>query len=166
MNPETFATSREALAWCIEHGVISTRVADVLRALVEADGPMNQTMTHSAVVRITGNLALSKYSVSPRFAVLERMGLIRETGSAPCPISGRSTVFYEATSSRPTCTEGEAMASADRKETMRALKLELAEVTKERDQLRELLQLRSASHAAREKRIRETPVPVQTFMFG
>lgn len=162
----SFQTSREAYEWCLENNVISQRVADVLKALVEADGPMNQTMTHTVVVRITGNLGLSKYSVSPRFAVLERMGLIREVGPNPCPVSGRSTMYYEATCAQPTCSEAHAMKVADRKETMNALKLENKELREEAAKLRELLNLRSASHAERERRIKAAPVAVQTHLFA
>lgn len=164
MSSETFASSRDAFNWCLEKGIISQRVADVLKVLVEG-GAMNQTVAHTAVVRATGNVALQKYSVSPRFAVLERMGLIREIGRNPCPVTGRMTMFYEATCARPRMTEAEAMNAARSRETRAQLQAELRELREEARQLRELLNIRSASHAERERLIRQAPAQVQTNLF-
>lgn len=160
-KPESFETSREAYEWCVANGIVSQRVAEVLKVLSEG-GPMNQTMAHQAVVRATGNVALAKYSVSPRFAVLERMGLIRNIGRNLCPVTQRSTIFYDVTCKAPTCTEAEALNAADRREMVSTLKAEIVELKKEVEQLRELLNMRSASHAERERRIKSTPVVVQT----
>ncbi len=163
MSTETFQTSKEAYDYCVANGLISKRVQEVLQVLNYGSAPaMNQTMVHQAIVRMTGNVALEKYSVSPRFAVLERMGLIREAGRQPCPVTRRTTMFYEATTNRPRCTEAEAMKAPNRRETIAALKKELAEVRGERDQLRELLNLRSASFHERERRLASSPVLVQT----
>jgi hypothetical protein len=90
------------------------------------------------------------------------MGLIREVGDSPCPITGRGTMFYEATCSRPRMTEAEAMKAPRPKETVAKLKAELAEITKERDQLREILNLRSASHQAMQERLRSAKPQIQT----
>lgn len=159
----TFPSSREAYEFCVANNLISKRVAEVLKVL--AGGPMNQTMAHQAIVRETGRVALEKYSVSPRFAVLERMGLIRDIGRQRCPVTGRSTTFFEATNTPPTCTEKQASDMAARRATMATLKAELAEVRKENENLREILNLRSASFHERERRLKETPVAVQTTIF-
>lgn len=160
----TFPSSREAYEYVVAKGFVSKRVAEVLHAMLA--GPMNQTMAHQAIVRETGNVALEKYSVSPRFAVLERMGLIRDIGRQRCPITGRSTTFFELTNLEPACTEKEASDMAARRATMATLKAEIKELRKERDDLREILNLRSASFQERERRLKENPVAVQTSMFG
>jgi hypothetical protein len=162
MSEATFSSSREALQWCLEQGLISQRISEVLRVLTDSGEAMNQTMAHIEVVRATGNVSLQKYSVSPRFAVLHRMGLIREVGLNPCPITGRHTMFYEATCSRPCMSEAEAMHSTDRRQTNAQLKAENAELKKEVGQLRELLNIRSASHAENEKRLRAAPLAIQS----
>ena len=159
-----FATAKEAYDWCIANKVVSQRVAEVLHALT-LNSPMNQTMTHQAIIRSTGKVGLEKYSVSPRFAVLERMGLIREHGRLPCPVTKRTTVFYEATWQRPKMTEGEALKSGDKKELNTQLRRQVAELEKEVRDLRELLNLRSASFADRESRIAAAPVHVQESLF-
>jgi hypothetical protein len=120
-------------------------------------------MAYNYVVKVTGQVALQKYSISPRFAVLIRMGLIRECGQGPCPLTGQTTTFYEATLTRPVMAESEAlkaprqMGRADLKliEENRALKEEIAA-------LKELLQVRSAGHKYRDDMITRAPVPVQT----
>lgn len=165
MSTESFASSREAYQHCVETGLISKRVAEVLETLVE-NGPMNQTMAHQAIVKKTGIVGLEKYSVSPRFAVLERMGLIRQIGRQQCPVSRRATVFFEATNARPVCTESEAMSVAPRKNSLAQLKAENAELRSDNEKLRELLNLRSAAVAEREERIRANPTPVQTTLFN
>lgn len=161
MSSETFATSREAYQYCIDQGLVSKRVAEVVEALVEG-GPMNQTMAHQAIVKKTGIVGLEKYSVSPRFAVLLRMGLVRELGRQTCPVSRRGTMFYEATNSRPVCTEAEAMDVAPRKNSMAQLKTENAELLDEVKKLRELLNMRINAARHREERINQTLTPVQT----
>jgi hypothetical protein len=165
MSTESFQSSREAYQHCLATGLISRRVAEVLETLVDA-GPMNQTMVHQAIIKRTGIVGLEKYSVSPRFAVLERMGLIREIGRQPCPVSRRSTVFYEATNLRPLCTEAEAMDVAPRKNSMAQLKAENAELRTENEKLRELLNVRTAAVNHREDCIRKNPTPVQTTLFS
>lgn len=165
MSSESFSSSVEAYRHCVDSGLISRRVAEVLETLVDG-GPMNQTMVHQAIVKRTGIVGLEKYSVSPRFAVLERMGLIREIGRQPCPVSRRATVFYEATHSRPLCTEAEAMDAGPRKNSLKQLKAENAELREENEKLRELLNVRAAAVAHKEERIRERPTPVQTTLFN
>ena len=161
MSSESFSSSREAYRHCVESGLISKRVAQVLAVIVD-QGPMNQTMAHQAIVKETGIVGLEKYSVSPRFAVLLRMGLIREIGRQRCPVSRRATVYYEATHSRPLCTEAEAMDVAPRKNSLAQLKAENAELKKENARLAELLNTRTLAAQHREECIRHRPVPVQT----
>lgn len=165
MNPESFSSSRESYRHCVESGLISKRVEQVLAVIVE-QGPMNQTMAHQAIVKETGIVGLEKYSVSPRFAVLERMGLIRQIGRMRCPVSRRATVFFEATNSLPLCTEAEAMDVAPRKNSMAQLKAENAELRAENEKLRELLNVRTAAVAHRDECIRANPTPVQTTLFN
>lgn len=164
MSEVSFQTSRAAYLWCVENKLVSKRIAEVLDVMTEEGAPMNQTMVHQAIIRKTKNVALEKYSVSPRFAVLERMGLIRESGRQICPVSRRSTVFFEVVCAAPMMTEAEAMNAAKRRETMATLKRENAELRKENESLRELLQQRSAAYQAREERIRTAPVLHQTSM--
>lgn len=167
MSEATFETSKEAYDYCMEQGLLSQRVAEVMKALVDASGPMNQTMVHQAIVRESGKVGLEKYSISPRFVVLERMGLIREAGKGACPVTKRTTIFYEPSLLKPVMSEPEAMKAApDRKRTISELERQNKELTEENAKLRELLNMRSASHAERERRIRETPVAVQTQLFA
>lgn len=163
-NESKFSTSAEAYAYCLENGIISQSVAEVLKAICDG-GSMNQTMCHQAIIRSTGKVGLEKYSVSPRFAVLERMGLIREVGKYPCPVTNRTTVFYDATMTKPVMSEGDALKNADKRELMKTLKDRNTELEAEVKQLRELLNIRSASFAAREARILAAPVAIQQDLF-
>ena len=106
MSESTFATSRQAYEYCMAHGLITQREALVLDALVNC-GPMNQTMTYRQIVRATGDSDMVDRSVGPRFAVLERKGLIREVGKRKCPYTDRLTVFYEATANKPVVEQAE-----------------------------------------------------------
>lgn len=160
-KPESFQTSREAYEHCVESGLISKRVAEVLEVLVE-DGPMNQTMAHQAIVRRTGIMGLEKYSISPRFATLERMGLIRVVGKQPCPVTRRPTVYYEATNLPPKCTEAQANDARERRSTIKSLEARCAELEADKKQLTELLNLKSGSFHERERRIKNTPLAIQT----
>jgi hypothetical protein len=157
----TQETSREAYQYLIDNDLISPRVAEVLKALVDASGPMNQTMTHQAIIRVTGKVGLEKYSVSPRFAVLERMGLIQEAGRGACPVTGRTTVFYEPTYARPLKTETEATKNIGRKESEATLRRQNAELTEENAKLRELLDMRTSTFEQRDQKIRLTRVELQ-----
>jgi hypothetical protein len=165
MSNDSFNTARDAYNWCLDNGVLSKRLQEVM-AVMANGGTFNQTTAHLEVVKQTGNVGLQKYSVSPRFAVLERMGLIKETGTGPCPVSGRETVFYEATLCRPKMTEAEAMKVARKRDTADSLRQENADLRKENAELRELLNLRSAAFKDREQRARNAPVAVQTTMFA
>jgi len=164
-NESTFSTSKEAYDWCIENGVISKRVADVLKVMADDMMPMNQTMAYNAVVKDTGNVALEKYSVSPRFAVLERMGLIEEAEKSACPVTGRTTVFYRLTLRKPVMSEGEAVKNAGKRALVSSLKAELKELKEKCAKLEELLNMRSASHAERQRRIAAAPRQTQAEMF-
>lgn len=164
MSPNAFSTSKQAYEFCKTSGLLSERVALVLRALIDAPGPMNQTMTHQAVIRVTGKM-MEKYSISPRFAVLERMGLIREAGRGDCPVSGRQTVFYEPTSCRPLCTEAEAMNVPRRADSISKMKLRIAELETENNQLKELMEIRSDRFRDREQKIAFNRVEMQTALF-
>jgi len=165
MNSEKFQTSREAYTYCVENGLISRRVEEVLEVVLES-GPMNQTMAHQAIVRKTGIVGLEKYSISPRFATLERMGLIRSIGQQACPVTRRSTIFYEATNSRPICTEAEANNAAPRRALLKTLTEENVQLKEQVRHLTELLNMKSQSFQEREKRIKAAPVEVQTRLFG
>jgi len=164
MNSEPFATSREAYTWCVEQGLISKRVEEVLQVLVD-DGPMNQTMAHQAIIRKTGIVGLEKYSISPRFATLERMGLIRSIDSQACPITHRTTKFYEATNRRPICTEAEANNSAPRRALIKSLEAQVKDLTSQLGKATELLNMKSEAFKEREKRIKAEPVAVQGSLF-
>lgn len=166
MSSESFASSIKAYRHAVDSGLVSRRVAEVLETLVDAGVPMNQTMVHQAIVKRTGIVGLEKYSVSPRFAVLERMGLIREIGRQPCPVTKRATVFYEATRSKPVCTEAEAMDAGPRKNSLKQLKAENAELREENEKLRELLNVRQAAVAHREVILTQRPAAVQTTLFS
>lgn len=166
MSETAFQTSKEAYEYCKENGLLSERADAVLKALIDSAGPMNQTMVHNAIIRETGVVGMQKYSISPRFAVLERMGLIREVGEGPCPVSKRRTVFYEPTLNKPVMTEAQAENSApDKKRTISDLTKRVAELEDENKKLRELLNMRSASFREREERIRNAPVEVQAPLF-
>ena len=164
MISDTFTTSREAYAWCVEQGLISKRVEEVLQVLLD-DGPMNQTMAHQAIVRKTGIVGLEKYSISPRFATLERMGLIRSIGQQACPVTKRSTNFYEATNRRPICTEAEANNSAPRRALIKSLEAENKELKEQLAKATELLNMKSEAFKDRERRMKAEPVAIQTSLF-
>ena len=166
MSEKKFETAKAAYAWCLENKVISQRVAEVYQALCDGMSAMNQAMVHQAVIVATGKVGLERYSCSPRFSVLLRMGLIRVTGKGPCPVTGRQTVFYEPTLARPVMTEAEAYASAMKRENAAELRRELEAVKKENAQLNELLNLRSASFHEREARIAATPLAIQPELFA
>ncbi|MDX2187741.1 MAG: hypothetical protein SFV32_12470 [Opitutaceae bacterium] len=160
MSNESFQTSSEAYHWAVDSGVVSEREAQVLNVLQQ--GRMNQTMAHQAIVRLTGK-SIEKYSVSPRFAVLLRMGLIREVGKGPCPVSNRTTVFYELTNQRPKCTHAEALKQNkdERQKTREVLERELREMQEENQRLRALLDIRTKKNAQAAERIRTQPVAIQ-----
>jgi hypothetical protein len=165
LNPVTFETSRDAYGWCIENNVISKSVAEALKVMSEGV-PLNQTLAYQAVVRTTGNMGLESRSVGRRFSVLRRMGLIREVGKSPCPVTGRPTLFFEATNTRPTCTEAEAIKSANKRELPAEVVAELKLLREDNAKLRELLNMRSQAHQEREERIRRAPVQIQTDFFA
>jgi hypothetical protein len=129
--------------------------------LVE-DGPMNQTMAHQAIIRKSGIVGLEKYSISPRFATLERMGLIRNVGQQCCPVTKRTTNFYEATNNRPACTEAEANNAAPRRALLKAQAARIKELEEQVAKLTELLNMKSEAFKDRERRIKEAPVATQT----
>lgn len=162
MSEEPFSTSAEAFKWCVENGVVSQRVAEVLKVLCDGMHAMNQTMAHQAIIQETGKVGMEKYSVSPRFVVLERMGLIRQVGKLPCPVTGRTTLFYEPTNTRPKCSEAEALKPQKTRESDEALRKEIAELKEDNAKLRELLAIRSARSKERSESIRRTPIAIQT----
>lgn len=165
MNEETFQNSKEAYEWTKTAGVLSESIAETFKAICE-EFPANQTMIHVAIVKATGRTALQKYSVSPRFAVLMRMGLITISNRSACPVTGRTTAFYSPTLRRPTCTEAEAAKAARTREDVAPLKARIRELEDENRQLRELLEIRSASHKQAEERIRvRQPIELQSNLF-
>lgn len=163
-NTATQETSRESYHDYVASGMVSQRVTEVLLEITEG-GPMNQTMAFQAVIRRTGKQGVVKDAIGPRFATLERMGLIRQVGTYPCPVTKRSTVFYEATKGKATCTEKEANNRAGKRALASKMMAENAALTVEVKQLRELLNLRSEAYRNREERIKASPVAVQGSFF-
>jgi len=91
----TKETSREAYRELLESGKLSERLEQVLWAL-EKEGPGNRTMVWMRVNKRTDKL-IPIDSISPRFAVLERMGMVRQAGIKPCPQTRRNTIWWERT---------------------------------------------------------------------
>jgi hypothetical protein len=108
-NPHvtTFQTSKEAYEWCLANNVVSHRMLEVF-SVICGKGPINAGMVYRELQEI--NPSLTEHSITPRFAVLLRMGLIHIVDKRACPYTKRNTVFYEATNQLPTCTMAEAIA--------------------------------------------------------
>lgn len=160
MNKET---SNEAYAYCIDKGLISQREAEVLKAITEK-GRMNQSMAHAEVALSTNNPHLQRHSIGPRFAMLERMGLIRQDGKDECPFTGRQTLFYVATGNKP--THRPKNSAAEHRQTVAALQDRIKELETENGKLRELLNMRSTAHKEREERLRKWPTAKQESLFS
>lgn len=165
MKEQTFETSLAAYNHAIEHELIGARAALVLKALVDATQPLNQRMVYQAIVKETGTVGLDKDSVSPRFSTLLRLRMIREVGKGKCPLSGRQTMFYEATTTIASGVPLEIDERAERRASLKTLTRENAELKRRVAELEELLNMRSAAMRERDAKIKITPVEVQTTLF-
>jgi hypothetical protein len=103
--------------------------------------------------------------VSPRFAVLERMGLIEQVGKHPCPVTGRSTVFFRSTNEKPRCSEGEALKPKKSRVNEAALLKQIEDLKKENAQLMQLLEIRRAKYANREEKLKAARIEIQETLF-
>lgn len=88
-------TSKEAYEQIKSNGTLG-KTLDMVLECVALAGPINQTEACEWINK-RQKTNKQKYSYSPRFAVLERMGLIEQHSVEPCPVSGRPTVKWAST---------------------------------------------------------------------
>ena len=86
-------TSTTAFYNALDDGTIKTLQVNVYRALI-ALGPSNMMQVNGYFQRqgLVGN----SHSITPRFAELRDLGVVRELGKRPCPITGASSIVWEA----------------------------------------------------------------------
>jgi hypothetical protein len=89
------ATSLAAYRAIQENGLLSKRRFEVYDAIVH-HGPITQGETWKEHF-----LNKQRHDIGPRFAELERRGVIRIVGTRPCRVTGRSAYIYEATDALP-----------------------------------------------------------------
>ena len=87
-------TSVRAFYNAVDAGMIKTRREQVWAALV-ALGPATIKEV-DLYLRRDQHLAVTVWSVGPRFAELRDLGLIREVGKRPCRVTGSIVITWEA----------------------------------------------------------------------
>lgn len=88
-------TSIDAYYQIRDEGLLSKRRFQVYEVIVN-HGPINANQIHQE--HLSG---LPQRSVTPRLIELMRLGVIAETHTGPCPITGHSSNFYVATEDLP-----------------------------------------------------------------
>lgn len=87
-------TSVQSFYNSVESGIITTRRHQVWAALLLM-GPATIKETDQ-YLRHQQHLAVTVWSVGPRFAELRDLGLIREVGKRPCRVTGSIVLIWEA----------------------------------------------------------------------
>lgn len=102
----TRATSAEAYQEIKDSGLLSKRRFDVYEELY-LGGPGTQTeVVHRLWAKIPGKKMVGQPSFTPRFAELERLGVIVETGERQCTITGKRCIEWETTTNLPVKLNG------------------------------------------------------------
>lgn len=124
------STSAETYRAIIKEGTYGKTLLMVLKCISESE-PINQTMAYEVLKK--NSPGLQKYTISPRFSVLERMGLIQQAHVDKCPFSQRNTVFWKLTGrTHPVMSASEAAKAVTKAKDARLKGSETIEVLQEK----------------------------------
>lgn len=90
-------TSIEAFHEIKANGLLSERRFQVYECLFES-GPLTQNECHQL---ISSDNMITKQSIGPRFAELERVGVITEVGKRVCSVTGKNCIIWDVTKKLP-----------------------------------------------------------------